>query len=101
MFIIAYTQTKNMGKNMGKNTYGVTTVGVGIEKDTQSLETIPVSKDRSHLGTLLGEPDGETVSNNTFTLAIHLELEVDLEVGSHQWLFVLYSDRRKRETRKR
>lgn len=66
----------------------MTTVGVGIKKDTQTLEAIPVSKDRSCLGTLLGEPDGETVSNNTITLAVHLELEVDLEVVSRQWLFV-------------
>ena len=63
------------------------TVGVSIEKDTQTLEAIPVSKDRSCLGTLLGEPDGETVSNNAIALAVHLELEVDLEVSSHQWLF--------------
>jgi hypothetical protein len=69
-----------------RDTYSVATVGVSVEKDTQALKTITVSKDRSWLGALLGKPNCETISNNAVTLAIDFKLEIDLEVGSFQWL---------------
>lgn len=56
---------------------------VCVEEDTQTLEHVLVAKDRTLLGSVGGHPHGKTVTEEV-ALAIDVELDLDLPVGSSQ-----------------
>lgn len=67
--------------------YLLSGIGIRVEKDAQTFESVPITKDRARFGSLLGQEDAKSITNQAGTLAIDSELKFDLEVGRCQWLY--------------
>lgn len=68
--------------------YLLSGIGIRVEKDAQTFESVPVTKDRAWFGSLFGQEDTKSITNQACTLAIDSELKLDLKVGRCQWLCI-------------
>ena len=80
------------GHDIGKRSTG-TVVFVSVEENTKTLEVIRRAKDRALCSSLLGEPQGESI---TVQVAVPVEFEFEFNLAPIRTIAMRHSEREKR-----